>query len=126
MRHWMRHWLKTLALLPLLLLAGPAAAAPTVNEFDISLADAKPYDIVLGPDGKLWFTEDGSTADKIGRVTPGNPPAIDLFDVPTDFADPGDIAVAPDNKIWFTGKCNNAGGVGFINPANTADKTCKG
>jgi streptogramin lyase len=118
------HWLKALVLLPLLL-AAPAAAAPTVNEFEISLAGGKPYDIVLGPDGKLWFTEDGST-DKIGRVTPGNPPVIDLFDVPADFADPLDITVGPDNQIWFNGKCNNAGGVGRINPANPADKECHG
>src|SRR3954447_16785688 len=107
----MRHWLKALALLPLLAFAAPAAAEPSVTEFDISFADAKPFDIVGGPDGKLWFTEEGTT-DKIGRVTPGNPPAIDLFDMPTDFTDPGDIAVGPDNKIWFTGKCSNAGGVG--------------
>jgi len=121
----MRHWLKAAPLVILLALAAPAQAAPTVDEFDIQFADAKPFDIALGPGGKLWFTDQGTT-DKIGRVTPGNPPVIDLFDVPANFTDPGDIALGPDNRIWFTGQCSNAGGVGFINPANTTDSGCKG
>jgi virginiamycin B lyase len=102
-----------------LLLAAPAGAAPTVTEFDLPTAAAEPGDIVLGPDGKLWFTE--KSANKIGRVTPGNPPLIEEFDVPTNFVEPFNITVGPDNKIWFSGKFNNAGGVGRMNPANPAD-----
>jgi streptogramin lyase len=119
----MRHWLKTTPLLLILLLvaAAPASAEPTVQEFSDGLtANAELGDIVLGPDGKLWFTE--KTANKIGRVTPGNPPVIDEFDVPTDFTEPFNITVGPDNKIWFSGKFSGAGGVGRINPANPADK----
>jgi virginiamycin B lyase len=102
-----------------LLLAAPATAAPTVTEFDIPTASSTAQDIVLGPDGKLWFTE--NAVDKIGRVTPGNPPLIEEFAVPTNFVEPLNIAVGPDNKIWFSGKFNGAGGVGRMDPANPAD-----
>jgi streptogramin lyase len=111
----MKRWLSATPLI-WLLLASPAAAAPTVTEFP---AAGTPQDIVLGPDGKLWFTE--LTANKIGRVTPGNPPAIDAFDVPTNFTEPLNITVGPDNLIWFSGKFNGGGGVGRMNPANPAD-----
>jgi virginiamycin B lyase len=113
----MKHWPK--AFLATLLLATPASAAPTVTEFPIPTAASLPQDIVLGPDGKLWFTE--RDADKIGRVTPGNPPLIQEFPVPAMFEEPMNITVGPDNKIWFSGKFNNAGGVGRMNPANPAD-----
>ena len=97
----MRHWLEATALL-WLLLAAPAAAAPTVAEFDIPTAASEAQDIVLGPDGKLWFTE--KTANKVGRVTPGTPPVIDEFDLPTGFTEPFNITVGPDNRIWFSCK----------------------
>ena len=117
---WTRHWLSAPAAVACLAFAAPAAAAPTVTEFPIPTDAAGAGDIVLGPDGNLWFTE--KTANKIGRVTPGDPPVIDEFEVPTDFTEPFNITVGPDNQIWFSGKFSGAGGVGRINPANTADK----
>ena len=114
----MKRWLSAAVVL-CLLLAAPAAAAPTVTEFDIPTASSTAQDIVLGPDGKLWFTE--NAVDKIGRVTPGNPPLIEEFAVPTNFVEPLNITVGPDNKIWFSGKFNGAGGVGRMDPANPAD-----
>jgi streptogramin lyase len=114
----MRHWPKATALL-CLLFAAPAAAAPTVTEKELPTANATPQDIVLGPDGNLWFTE--NSINKIGRVTPGEPPVIQEFDVATNFVEPLNITVGPDNRIWFSGKFNGAGGVGRMNPANPAD-----
>jgi virginiamycin B lyase len=115
----MKHWLKAAALLSLLL-AAPAAAAPTVDEFSDGLTpSAEPEDIVLGPDGKLWFTEHGSGINKIGRVTPGNPPLIEEFPLPVGFSSPFNITVGPDNKIWATAS-NGAGAVLKIDPANPA------
>ena len=113
-----RRWLKATALL-WLLLAAPAAAAPTVTEFSDGLtASAQPEDIVLGPDGKLWFAE--TAIDKIGRVTPGNPPLIEEFALPAGFTDPFNITVGPDNKIWFT--CSNgAPALCRMTPGNPAD-----
>jgi streptogramin lyase len=115
----MRHWLKTLALLPLLLFAAPAAvAAPTVDEFGVPTPGAEPEDIVLGPDGNLWFTE--RSKDQLGRVTPGNPPVIDEYPLPTGFTSPFNITVGPDGKIWATAS-NAAPAVVRIDPSNTAD-----
>jgi virginiamycin B lyase len=116
----MKNWLSAAVALAALAWAAPAAAAPTVTEFSDGLtANAGLGDIVLGPDGKLWFTE--KSVNKIGRVTPGNPPLIEEFDVAATFTEPFNITVGPDNKIWFSGKNNNAGGVGRMNPANPAD-----
>jgi len=106
-----------------LVLAAPAAAAPTVTEFSIPTAGAVPEDIVQGPDGKLWFAENGT--DKIGRVTPGDPPVIEEFPLPGGFTDPFNITVGPDNKIWFTCK-DLAGAICRMNPANPADTQGKG
>src|SRR5215211_1094946 len=103
-----------------LLVAGPASAAPTVTEFDIPTAASLPQDIVVGPDGNLWFAE--KDGDKIGRVTPGDPPLIEEFDVPTNFTDPFNITLGPDGKIWFSGMFNGAGGVGRMTPANPTDR----
>ena len=120
--HPITHSLKLAALLSLLL-AAPAAAVPTVTEFPLPTASAVPADIVLGPDGKLWFAE--KDADKIGRVTPGNPPVIDEFALPTGFTDPFNITVGPDNQIWSS--CSNgAGAVCRINPADPTDKSGHG
>ena len=75
-----------------------------MTEFSDGLtANAQPEDIVLGPDGKLWFAE--TAIDKIGRVTPGNPPLIEEFALPAGFTEPFNITVGPDGKIWFT--CSN-------------------
>src|SRR3954447_10555365 len=120
MRHSMRHLLKSTPLLVLLALAAPAAAAPTVNEFDVPTAASEPEDIVLGPDGNLWFTEHGLGVDKIGRVKPGNPPVIDEFPLPSGFTSPFNITVGPDGKIWATAT-NGAPAVVRIDPSNTSD-----
>jgi len=126
----MKHSLKTLPLLLLLLLipGASAVAAPTVTEFPIPFESTDPAPmpegIVMGPDGNIWFTEQGG--DKIGRVDPSNPAAIQEFDLPTGLTDPINITVGPDSKIWFTGTFSGAGGVGRMNPANPADTQAKG
>ena len=120
----MKHWLKATVALVALGYAAPAAAAPTVQEFTDGLSpSAGLADIVLGPDGKLWFAE--KDINKVGRVTPGNPPVIDEFDLPTGFTAPFNITVGPDNKIWATAT-NGAPAVVRIDPANTADFVGKG
>jgi streptogramin lyase len=70
----MKHWLKAAALVPLLL-AAPAAAAPGVEEFPLATAGSQPQDLVLGPDGNIWFAERGN--NKIGRISASAPGTID-------------------------------------------------
>src|SRR5215210_6429185 len=108
MRYWMRHWLKTTPLLFLLALAAPANAAPVVAEFENPTAAAQPQDLVLAPDGNIWFTERG--ANKIGRISAANPGTVDEY--PTIGTAPDIITVGPDGKLWYT----EAGGIGVIAP----------
>ena len=83
----MRRWPSALATVAFLAFAGPAVAAPVVHEFSDGLSPAAGLaDIVLGPDGNIWFAE--KDVDKLGRLTPGDPPVIDEFDLPTGFTDP--------------------------------------
>jgi len=125
----MKNWVRATPVILLLALAAPAAAEPTITEFPIPF-DATtedppmPEGIVMGPDGKIWFTE--QKGQKIGRLDPANPSAIQEFDLPTGLTDPIYITVGPDNKIWFTGKVSNAGGVGRMNPANPTDTQSHG
>src|SRR6185312_9032903 len=97
MRHSMKHWPKAIPLV-WLVLAAPAVAAPTIQEFPIPTADAQPQDLVLGPDGNIWFTE--RAKNKLGRISAANPGTIDEF--PTTGTAPDIITVGPDGKLWYT------------------------
>src|SRR5262245_27014453 len=43
------------------------SAAQSITEFPTVTANSQPYDITVGADGNLWFTENG--ASKIGRIS---------------------------------------------------------
>ncbi len=79
-----------------------AACAPSllaqVVEFPIPTPASRPYTIVAGPDGNLWFTE--SMGNKIGRITPTG--VVTEFPVPTAGSGPYGIATGPDGNVWFT------------------------
>ena len=78
------------------------AGAPraSVTEFPLPHADSRPYSIVTGPDGNLWFTE--STHDAIGKITPDGT----ITDYPLHATDeqsgPYGIALGADGALWFT------------------------
>ena len=91
------------------LLGAPAAAAPARG------SDILPEAITAGPDGNMWFTESGSSAKGIGRITPAG-------DV-TEFSVPGfggvhrwAIAAGSDGNLWFT-QAFSKNGIGRITPA---------
>jgi virginiamycin B lyase len=99
----------------MLLLAGTAQAAPTLEEFGpLPTAAAEPQDIVQGPDGNMWFTERG--ANKIGRISGTNPGTIEEFDVAAGTTSPDIIVVGPDGALWYT----QSNGVGRMPPGNPA------
>ena len=79
--------------------AAPASAAEllAVESYDVPTASAGLTDIVTGPDGNLWFTE--QWANKIGRITPAG--AVTEFALP-DGTGPHDIAAGTDGNVWFT------------------------
>jgi virginiamycin B lyase len=77
----------------------PASAAHgQITEFPVPTSGARPYTIVAGPDGNLWFTE--SNGNKIGRITPEG--VITEYPVPTSDSAPYGITVGADGAIWFT------------------------
>ena len=55
------------------------------------------YCITAGPDGNLWFTEQGGNA--IGRITPAG--VVTQYPASTS-SGPTGIAAGPDGNLWFT------------------------
>ncbi len=59
-----------------------------------------PWGIAPGPDGNVWFTENGSTK-AIGRITPSG--TITNFSAGLIASShPGGLTAAPDGNLWFT------------------------
>jgi streptogramin lyase len=91
------------------LLVGSASAAATSVTGNITFYTGNgidgPTGITVGPDGALWFTNQGNNS--IGRITTSG--------VVTNFVGPGishpfSITVGPDGALWFT----NEGSIGRI------------
>ena len=81
------------------MIAQPASSAEllAVDTYEVPTASAGLTDIVTGPDGNLWFTE--QWANKVGRITPAG--AVTEFALP-DGTGPHDIVAGPDGNVWFT------------------------
>lgn len=88
--------------------AAGAAALPLgqVTEFSAGLnAHSRPRDLALGPDGNLWFTDDGlpqfGGRPAIGRITPAG--QITEFSAGLNPEDsPYALAAGPEGSVWFT------------------------
>ena len=68
-RTWIASSLVFVGLAILIALPGPAGGVrpqTTITEFPLPHSDSRPYTIVAGPDGNLWFTE--SSRGAIGRI----------------------------------------------------------
>lgn len=70
----------------------------TIREYSIFGADSGPYQITVGLDGALWFTE--QKGNRIGRISLNG--EIDGFHVPT--LDAGVMCIVSDKQgaLWFT------------------------
>jgi streptogramin lyase len=103
----------------LLVLGLPSAAGAAITEYPIPTHDTTPIGITAGPDGALWFTENGglvaSGADKIGRITTGGSTSEFLVDAEGD-SNPVGIVSGPDGALWFTqaGFFRGAGQIGRL------------
>ena len=74
-----------------------------IKEFPLPLAGSGPYGITPGPDGSIWFTENGG--GRIGRISTGG--QVTEFPLASLGTFPSGIAAGPDGNLWF-------GGNGFI------------
>jgi streptogramin lyase len=101
-------------------LALPAATQATpVTEFSTGLTVANaPAAITAGPDGNLWFTEQGLLPG-IGRITPSG----DITEYPAALLQvPGDIVGGTDGGVWFT-QSGSSEEIGRIDTATGAVTT---
>jgi virginiamycin B lyase len=87
------------------------AITPTITEFKHGLnAGAQPLTVVGGPDGNVWFADDGSPG-AIGRITPSS----QIAEFTMGLNSPQWIALGPDGNLWFT-DFGPPVAVGRINP----------
>ena len=87
-----------------------ARAKPVIREHRIPTTGSKPYIAVEGPDGNLWFCDNG--ASKIGCFDPRNR-TFREFSLPSADSMPVGIAAGADGNLWFTEKAGNR--IGRIN-----------
>jgi streptogramin lyase len=73
-------------------------ASAQITEFAVPTAASRPYTIVAGPDGNMWFTE--SNGNKIASITPAG--VITEYTVPSAASGPYGIAIGRTGDVWFT------------------------
>jgi streptogramin lyase len=76
------------------------ALLATITEFPIPSGSGSANQIVAGPDGNLWFTENDPVSNAIGKITPSG--QVTEYKIPTAGANPFGITVGPDKNLWFT------------------------
>lgn len=91
----------TLFLLPALWGPAAAQAAPSITEFP---AGSQPRGVALGPDGNVWFTDDGAQA-AMGRISPDG--VVSMFSAGLDAADKPRRITAGPGGLWFTEERDN-------------------
>src|SRR5262245_5361832 len=91
--------------------AQAAAAVPgEITEFTTPTAQPSLFGVTAGPDGNIWFTENGT--NRIGRALPSG--EITEFSLPPaeEVLDPFSIVSGSDGNLWFT----LANAIGRITP----------
>jgi polyhydroxybutyrate depolymerase len=73
-------------------------AVRSIRVFRLPEPRAEPFDVAVGSDGSVWFTEFG--LNKVGRI--GRTGVLTQFTVPTANAGPYQITAGPDGAMWFT------------------------
>jgi streptogramin lyase len=93
---------------------GRITTSGEITYYPLPRIASNPVDITTGPDGALWFTEQGGTdpvsgeptPNRIGRMTTAG--ALTDFVVPWADNGPHGIVSGPDGALWFTDFQNNA------------------
>ena len=82
---------------------GVAKVGVNITEFPTLTANSRPLGITTGPDGALWFIENG--ASKIGRITTAG--VVTEFPVLSANPQLQNITTGPDGALWFTEYAGN-------------------
>ena len=116
----------SLAIAAVLACAGTAVAATTgaITEFSAGLnKGSAPSAIAAGPDGNLWFTDEGKTG-AIGRITPAGA-IIELSAGLNSESQPYGIAAGPEGDLWFTDR-GTTKAIGRITPSGAITELTAG
>jgi streptogramin lyase len=94
-------------------------AGGTITEYPTNSGAEVPQDITAGPDGNLWFTEQGGSS-WISKMTPTGvvtdyPIPVNPAVPPGPGASPNGIVTGPDGNLWFTE--NNYNAIGKMTPS---------
>jgi streptogramin lyase len=110
------------ALLALPVGAGAITPTPRITEFvPLTVANA-PGDITAGPDGNLWFTEEG-VLPGIGKITTSGAITEYSAGLASGFSllmTPKGITEGPDGNLWFTEQGVTGDGVASLDPSTGA------
>ena len=104
---------------------GKISSTGAVSTFTLD-SNSNPLDLVLGPDGNIWFTDayfGTPVQSRIGKITPSG--KVTEFVVPDKL--PGGIegiTVGPDGNLWFTdnnqiGMCTLSGSITMYDAPTT-------
>jgi virginiamycin B lyase len=88
-----------------------ADTGPSIIEYSIPTANSDPESITAGPDGNLWFTENGG--NKIANLTTAG--VFTEYSLPTAKSRPWGITAGPDGNLWFIERGTNR--IGRITPS---------
>ena len=90
--------------------AAPGQTPNSVTEYTVPTANSQVLGITAGPDGAIWFTENGQS--KIGRSTING--SITEYTLPAspNGTYPAGITTGPDGALWFAAGSN----IGRITP----------
>ena len=94
-----------------------------VDGVPVATASAHPCEIVAGPEGNLWFSE--QYANQIGMVNVKTGAVSEFPDGEPAGTETTGITVGPDGNIWFVSKPDNINAdgpydIGMINPTTHA------
>lgn len=96
-------------------LTAGAVTPGQVSEFPVPSTNASPTWISQGPDGNLWFTEQG-TSGSDGRIASiSQAGTVTEYPLPVSNVHPYGITLGPDGNIWFAEGLHNSVGEFNVN-----------
>ncbi len=92
-----------------------------VAEFSTGITEgSQPWEITLGPDGNLWFSERTGPvgfAGQMARINPTTHVVTEFKAGITGDTEPAGVTAGPDGNVWFTEEAGNR--IGRITPSGT-------
>jgi virginiamycin B lyase len=80
---------------------GKITTSGKITEYALPVAGAtpQPNGTTLGPDGNIWYVDDGSTGGSAGKITPAG--KLTSYPLPAN-SGPQSITAGPDGNLWIS------------------------